>query len=249
MAGRSTSLLPRSIRARKRLKPREAIWVYAPLCWLLCGLLLLGLGIYTSTLNGAATDTMAILSTCLGTLFIVISGIVAFMILDREPFPKRKERMLRDRPRKTREHKARQGFKELKNDCSQYGVEVTRSGSDMEFAVIRYNPPTGGWISRHLAPWPCEKERWDTSSERWTVEGYVLRVTNPQTNLLVEAYCEASEAARAMEEEAYDRRAKQVALEGMALAFTPPDSKSTNEEQLEKIRERVQVRRLLDSGE
>ena len=249
MIQRKSSLLPRSIRKRQRLNPREALWVYAPIPWLTAGIAMLAVGIYSGVSEPKGFEWAAFLFTVLGTLGCLTAAVIAFMVLDRESFSERKQRMLRDRPRRTREHKPDSNFRELKGRSPQYGVEVTRSGSDMQFAVLRYDPPQGGPISRHLAPWPCNQQRWSVSSEKWQVEGHILRVTNPKTHLLVEAYCEAAEAARAMESEEYDQVAKQVALEGMALAFTPPSRKTTNEEQLEAIRQRVQVRRLLDSGE
>lgn len=244
------SILPRSINSRKRLTVREALWVYLPFPLLLTGLVLVGGGFTLGIGGDALGDAVGIALILSGVGLLISSGVATFAILDQydNAFSQRKKRMLRDRARRNREHVAKRGWKELHNNHPQYGVEVTPQGSDMEFKVLRFEPPQGA-LARRFSPWPCEQQVWDVSSEKWTVQGHTLRVTNPQTDLLVEAYCEAAEAARAMEAEAYSSAAKRAALEGMALAFTPPSSKTTNAQQLEKIRKRVQTRRLLDSGD
>jgi len=195
-------------------------------------------------------DVAAIILVVPGILLLLWAGVSIFNALDRQSnsFHDRRRRSLRDRPRRCREHKPRRGWVELNNYHPQYGVEVRPSGSDMEFTVLRYDAPRGR-LQRLFTPWPCQQQRWDSSLQRWAVEGHTLRVTDPQTDLLLEAYCEASEAAKAMEKEAYNQAAKKVALQGMALAFMPPSSKTTNEKHLEDIRQRVQSRRLLDSGD
>lgn len=244
------SILPRSVSARRRLTPREALWVYLPIPLAGIAFCLMGLGVWMGIGKDLPGDIVAVLLCLTGVGFIVIAGAVTFAILDdyNNSFRDRKNRIMRDRARRSREHKPKRGWKELHERHPQYAVEVKPVGSDMEFTVLRFEPPEGLW-ARRVAPWPCEAQRWDVSSERWSVQGHTLRVTDPQTNLLVEAYCEAAEAAKAMEKEAYQSAAKKEALAGMALAFTPPSGKTTNTRQLEAIRERVQSRRLLDSGD
>ena len=237
------SLLPRAISSRKRLNLREALWVYSPAPYLIAGTACL---VCSAFLAG---DVIPILLVALGTAFVVGAGACCLMIVDGGSFADRRSIMMADRPRRRREHRQKSGFRELHNRHPQYAVSVRRVGSEMEFTVMRYEPPDGGALRRAIVPWRDSKQKWDVSSEKWRVQNHVLRVANPQTNLLTEAYCEAAEAARALEGQAYEQHAKDVALDGMALAFTPPGGKATNEKQLEQIRERVQVRRLLDSGD
>jgi hypothetical protein len=198
------------------------------------------------TLFSVATIACCVLSLV---MFVVGSG-CAFMALDAPGGLKaRREEMIQDRPRRLREHKSQPQWKELKNRHPQFGVEVQRDGSGMVFTVLRFEPPKGSFLNRRMAPWHQKRQQWNASSGRWSVAGHSLRLTDPKTHLLVEAYCEASEAAKELEKQAMEQAAKTLALDGIALAFTPLSDKTTNAEQLEVIREKVQVRRLLDSGD
>ena len=250
MGKRSTNLLPRSVLKRKRLTLRESIWVYLPAYTGLLSVVFLAAGFAMSKLDGTLFAAATIAACVLSLVLFVVSCGYAFMLIDAPGGPgRRREYMINDRPRRLREHKSQPQWKELKNRHPQYGVEVKRADSGMVFTVIRFDPPSGSALDRRIGPWHQEKQQWSASSGRWAVAGHSLRVTDPKTHLLVEAYCEAAEAAKELEKQATEQAAKTLALDGIALAFTPLSDKTTNAEQLEIIREKVQVRRLLDSGD
>jgi hypothetical protein len=205
---------------------------------------------FMSDLGGTLFSVATIACCVLSLVLFVVSCGYTFILIDAPGGPgRRREYMINDRPRRLREHKSQPQWKELKNRHPQYGVEVKRADSGMVFTVIRFDPPSGSALDRRIGPWHQEKQQWSASSGRWAVAGHSLRVTDPKTHLLVEAYCEAAEAAKELEKQAAEQAAKTLALDGIALAFTPLSDKTTNAEQLEVIREKVQVRRLLDSGD